>query len=96
MELMASNNVVDNKAAQRFELEVGGLVAVADYRLNGDTMTITHTGVPAEFREQGIGQKLARAALDAARAQNLKVVPQCPFIASFIRENSEYQDLVAE
>jgi predicted GNAT family acetyltransferase len=38
---------------------------------------------------------LARGALDAIRAQGLKVVARCPFIASFIKRHPEYEDLVA-
>jgi uncharacterized protein len=37
---------------------------------------------------------LARFALDDARARGLRVRPDCPFVARFIRAHPEYQDLV--
>lgn len=87
--------VVDNKAESRFEARIGEAVAVNPYRLEGDTMTFTGTVVPDALRGQGIGEKLVRAGLDAARERGLKVVPQCGFVAAFIRRNDEYADLVA-
>jgi predicted GNAT family acetyltransferase len=43
-----------------------------------------------------LGGRLARAALDHARAKGLVVEPYCPFIADFIeRHLDEYRDLVA-
>ena len=49
----------------------------------------------AEGSTHGVGSMLARGALDQVRAQGLKVVAQCPFIAAFIQKNAEYQDLLA-
>jgi predicted GNAT family acetyltransferase len=34
--------------------------------------------------------------LEAARAEGLKVVAQCPFIKSFIAKNPEFADLLQE
>jgi hypothetical protein len=44
---------------------------------------------------QGIGSGLVKQALDAARAQNLKVVPMCSFVRGYIERHAEYQDLLA-
>ena len=33
--------------------------------------------------------------LDQVRARGLKVIPQCPFIAGFIRKNPEFAALLA-
>ena len=37
----------------------------------------------------------ARGALDAARAEGLPVIAQCPFIKDFIERHPDYQDLLA-
>jgi predicted GNAT family acetyltransferase len=87
-------NVVDNTRDHRFELTVGSEVAVSGYRLNGNIITFTHTIVPESLRGGGIGNQIARAALDSARARGLKVIAECPFIAAFIRRHPEYQDLL--
>ena len=43
---------------------------------------------------RGVGSRLIRAALDSARDQGLRVVPQCPFVRAFIERHPEYRDLV--
>jgi predicted GNAT family acetyltransferase len=90
------SEVRNNTRAHRFELAVDGHVAKAWYRLSPGIITFTHTDVPPELEGRGIGSRLARAALDSARAEGLKVVPLCPFIASWIERHPDYADLVVD
>ena len=89
-------NVVDNTRDHRFELTIGSELAMSGYRLSGTVITFTHTVVPESLRGRGVGNQIARAALDSARARDLKVVAECPFIAAFIRRHAEYQDLLVD
>lgn len=89
------NTVRDNRAEQEFELDLDGHRAVAAYQREGDRIVFTHTVVPPAIEGRGVGSKLIRAALDSARDQGLKVVPQCPFVAAFIRKQPAYRDLLA-
>jgi hypothetical protein len=57
-------------------------------------MTILHTGVPLELEGHGIGSRLARAALEYARAHGLRVVPVCPFVRAYLKQHPEYLDVV--
>ena len=91
---MHNVTVVDNKAQSRYEAEIDGSYAFAEYIVSGDSLVFTHTEVPTQFRGQGIGEAIAKFALDDARAKHMHVVPQCRFIAAFIEHHSEYQDLV--
>ncbi|MBK5259931.1 MAG: N-acetyltransferase [Thermoanaerobaculia bacterium] len=88
--------VVNNEKESRFEIDVNGKLAMAEYRLKPGQITFTHTEVPKELGGKGIAQKLVRAALDHAKAKNLKVVPLCQFVSSFIQRNGEYESLVAK
>ena len=74
----------NNTRAHRFELPVDGHLAKSWYRLAPGVITFTHTDVPPELEGRGVGSRLARGALDFARAEGLKVVPLCPFIAGWI------------
>ena len=78
----------------RFVAEVDGLRSTADYELANLAMVMTHTFVPPQLRGRGIAEKLVRTALDYARAQSLKVVPSCSYVAAFIQRHAEYQNLV--
>jgi predicted GNAT family acetyltransferase len=90
------NNIIveDNPLAQRYQAQIGQYVAIAAYRLDGATITFTHTQVPKDLEGHGIANKLAHTALEDARARSLTVVPLCPFIASYIRRHQEYLTLV--
>lgn len=86
--------VHDNRAEQEFTLDLDGHRAIAAYQREGDRIVFTHTVVPPQIEGRGVGSKLIRAALDSARDQGLKVVPQCHFVAAFIRKHPEYADLL--
>lgn len=90
-----TNKVHDNRAEQEFELDTPEGRAIAAYQREGDRIVFTHTEVPRALEGQGIGSRLVRAALDSARDQGLRVVPQCPFVRAFIERHSEYRDLLA-
>jgi predicted GNAT family acetyltransferase len=91
-----ASEVRDNTASHRFELEIDDQVAKAWYRLQGNVVTFTHTEVPSSLSGQGVGSRLAKGALDAARAAGQKVVALCPFIAAYIKRHREYQDLLID
>jgi uncharacterized protein len=88
------NTVRDNRAEQEFELDVDGHRAVAAYQREGERIVFTHTVVPREIEGRGVASKLIRAALDSARDQGLKVVPQCQFVKAYIAKHPEYRDLL--
>lgn len=84
------HEVVRNDARSRYELRVDAQLAVAEYNRLTNAVMFTHTEVPEALEGQGIGSALARGALDDVRAQELQVIPLCPFIAAFIRRHREY------
>lgn len=88
-------NVMDNKARSRFELPVDGHVAFAAYEIAGDVITFTHTVVPRELEGQGIASRLIGHALEDVKARGLRVVPQCPFVAAYIKKHPEWEALLA-
>jgi uncharacterized protein len=67
-----SNQVRNNTALRRFELDVDGHTALAHYRLSPPIITFTHTEVPTELSGRGVGSALARGALEIVRAEASK------------------------
>lgn len=87
--------VVNNEEARQFELVVDKHKAKVTYvMLSPTTIIFTHTMVPFSLKGQGIASYLAKYVLDYARENNLNVIPQCPFIRSYIERHPEYDDLV--
>lgn len=91
---MTDIEIRDQPDQSRFVATVDGQDAVLEYTMDGPRMQIHHTGVPDELEGQGVGSRLARHALEAARDRGLTVWPDCPFVAAYIRRHPEYLELV--
>lgn len=87
--------VTHNAEAHRFEATVGGLGSLLSYRRFADRLVLQHTEVPSPLEGQGLAAKLTRTALEFARANQLRVVPLCPYALSFLRRHPQYQDLLS-
>ena len=85
--------VIHNKSKSRFEMEVGGQLAVAEYRRDGDRILFTHTEVPLQFRGHGFAERIVLFGLEVARRENLRVVPLCSYVAHVLQRHPEYQKL---
>jgi predicted GNAT family acetyltransferase len=83
-----------DEAASRFVVETPDGPAFAAYQRARGFLVFTHTEVPEAQEGQGVGNRLAEAALDWARKQGEPVMPLCPFIAAYIRRHPKYRDLV--
>ena len=84
--------VRDDAEESRFEAvdESGVVAGFAAYRRYPDRIVFTHTVVDDAFEGRGVGSTLVRLALDAVRDEGLRVVPQCPFVRSYIERHPEY------
>ena len=87
--------IVHDLARQRFEAEVEGGVAHADYQRVGDTLHMMHTEVPPASEGRGIAAALVEAALDFAAENRLKVVPLCGYVRAYMRRHPETLPLLA-
>jgi len=88
-------DVVHNAGAQRFEIAIGRDLARADYRIDGNVMRMVHTEVPVAQEGKGVAGALVRAALDHAKAHDLKVAPMCSYVRSYMQRHPETQALLA-
>ena len=91
-----SFEVVENTDDGRFELQRDGeIVSIADFTDRNGTVVIPHVGTDPAHRGQGYAGRLMDGTLDLIRSSGRSVVPLCPFAAQHIRDNPEYQDLLA-
>jgi predicted GNAT family acetyltransferase len=91
-------SVIHNEQEQSFYATVHGYEAELAYsKPTADTIDFNHTFVDENLRGQGVGEEMARTALQYARDQKLKVHTSCRFVAAFVqRHQAEYQDVVAQ
>ena len=91
----SSVEVRDNVEKHRFEAWVDGeLAGFSEYVPHDGWLVFVHTETDPAYAGRGVGSRLARGALDDVRARGLKLTPQCPFIAAFIKRHPAYADLV--
>ena len=95
MSAILDNQVRKNEAEGQYEILVGEEVAgYATYIDRDGARELPHTVVDPKFRGQGLSKPLIKAALDDARADDMRVIPSCPAVERFIEQNPEYGDLV--
>ncbi|MFN2453951.1 MAG: GNAT family N-acetyltransferase [Pyrinomonadaceae bacterium] len=92
-----TNAVSDNKQKHQFEmpLDENKLAFIQYKKTDGGVLALTHTEVPEEFEGQGIGSVLVKGMLEIVRTAELKIAPECPFIAAYLQRHPEHQELIA-
>lgn len=88
--------LADNTDKKQFEFEVEGRTARIEYILMGKKILLTHTEVPEELEGKGIGGKIVKLALENIESRGLKLIPLCPFIASYIKRHREWNRVLDE
>ena len=90
-----STEVRDNPEQGRFEIVVDGDVAgFTEYVHRDGHAVFTHTEIGDAYEGQGLASKLVRGALDAVRAWDEPVVPECSYVKGWIEKHPDYQDLL--
>jgi len=88
-------DVVHEPEAARFVLrhdqtEVGELT----YRRSGGRAALLHTEVQPRLRGQGLARDLVLAAVDWARAEQLKLDPLCWYTRVVLERSDAYRDVL--
>lgn len=93
---ISSTPVRNNTLLHRYELDVDGAVAFANYRAAPGAIVITHTETPVQLRGHGIASILMQGVLEQIRAEGLKVIPGCSFAADYLAKHPQDRDLLAD
>lgn len=80
---------------RRLSTRVDDHIGYVTYELDGKTMALTHTVVPAAIGGRGIAGALVKATLDHAREQGWKVDPACSYADAWMQRHPDYADLRA-
>lgn len=85
------------KVAERshFEIAVDGEHAgLVQYVEDAGQRIFIHTEVDDKFAGQGLAGTLVRGALDATRAEGLRIAATCPYVTKFLAKNHDWDDVV--
>ena len=91
---MTDGDIRDNTERHRYELPVGGEVAVVVYNLSDQNLMITETLVPAALEGQGIASRLAKHVVADARERGLLILPVCPFFSAWLQKHPDHADVI--
>lgn len=65
-------------------------IGYAQYRESPGSIAFTHTVIDGAYGGLGLGSRIARQVLDDALKSDLRIVPECSFIAAYLRKHHEY------
>lgn len=82
-----------NPELSRYELEVDGLLAVADYQRSGHRLVIPHVEADPALRGKGAASRLMEQVASTARAEGMRITPLCSYAAAWLQRNDP--DLIA-
>ena len=88
--------VIHEEENERFVIYKDGNEAYIKYTSGDGELNLYHTHTDPELRGQGLAAQVVRAALEYIKENELKVVPTCSYVQSFLKKNEEYKELVAE
>lgn len=89
--------VVHAPEKHRYELhDAGAVVGFTKYRLAAarNQMVFIHTEVDEAYAGRGLAGKLAGVAVADVVASGRRVVPICPYIASYLRRHRDFEESV--
>jgi predicted GNAT family acetyltransferase len=86
---MQNTAVVHNASNQRFEIDIDGQLSILEHTFKNHRLLLTHTEVPPALESQGLGVKLAHAALEYAGQNDLTVIASCPFVQDYVVSHPE-------
>ncbi len=85
-----TQELVDNTAESRFELRTEeGLLASAEYAVNGDTVAITRVFTRPTHRGEGLAAVVTDFAVDSIVAGGRRVVPVCSYALAWFDQHPE-------
>jgi len=87
-------NITDNTELQRYETPIGNEFAFIAYRWEHGKLALMHTEVPEKAEGKGIAGELAKFVFEKAKQDQRKILVFCPFISTYLKRHSEYNELV--
>lgn len=85
----------ENGSHGRYSAIVEGHASEMTYsRTSPQLVIVDHTHVPDALRGKGVGQALAKHAVDEARKGGWKIIPLCPFMKAQAMRHPEWQDVI--
>jgi len=87
--------VKHDEKSKRFVAEIEGYEAYLSYNVIDNIIDLSYAYTPLEIRGKGIAKIVVEYAFNYAKENNLKVIPTCSYVQTFVERNDNYKDLLA-
>lgn len=68
-------------------------IVFADYAVRGDTRVLLHVEADPALRGTGASGRFMQALAEHARAEGLKLYPQCGYARTWLQRHPEFKDV---
>ncbi len=89
-----TSSIIDNIQASRFEYAVNGHTCIANYRRDGDVLSILYVEAPPALRGTGAAGTLMHGIMKEVSAKGLKVRPVCGYAAAWLQKHREFHEFM--
>lgn len=86
--------LIHNTKLQRFELKITEHTAFINYKQKNDILYLVHTEVPKELEGQGVAAAMVEKTLQSLEKENLKLVPMCSYVKTYLERNPHWNKLL--
>jgi predicted GNAT family acetyltransferase len=88
--------VIHDKDKSQFIITIDNKECYVEYNMENNKMNLYHTYTDPDLRGKGLAAKVVVAAFEYAKSNNLKIIPGCTYVQSFVSKHKEYDELLAE
>lgn len=88
--------LVNNKAEERFEIEVNKHYSYVEYKILNNMFALLHTATEPELAGTGAATALIEKLLQYVDENDIKILPYCPFVFAYIKKHPEWKKVVYE
>ncbi|MEJ3405008.1 GNAT family N-acetyltransferase [Rathayibacter sp. YIM 133350] len=84
-----------NEDGGRYELSIDDHIAgYSEFKLRDGQIIVTHTETLPSYKGRGVATTLVEAMLPDIRQRGERLVAKCPFVAEYLREHHDFDDIV--
>lgn len=87
-------DIQHDKDNQRFTLDINGEIAKVDYSIGAGKMYLTHSEVPYNLRNRGIGKELVLKTFEKLTEEGFKAVAVCSYIKAVKERSDRWKSII--
>ncbi len=91
---MGDIEINDNSFLRQYETSINGELAKIEYSSQERKIFLTKLIIPTCVKSKTFKDNFICTVLEDIQEKNLRVVPTCPEIASFVKKNRKYKDML--